>query len=770
MDINEIKELLSENLELVRLYSPASMHSLKVDCLADVTLGYYKDSKTGKEIPLKQWRYKLWRCVIDNLAIDTGYNPYELSSSDLTLVFQAIKEEYYNMSVSEVTLRLSLELKSQGLCELSWFYKASIQDFIKNINTLDEVGLEAYIAYKEAKIKLQANLIPKGIYEEAKKVYYESKLKNALESGNIKKAIKIAYDLKPQVFEQRFNLEQKEKITEFICDNVKNLEQLNKMDFAKMLTLKGSRLADYLKIIKLQMVKEIGEEKELLDFGSGWSSSKSLKAKPRKPIFPMKPKKDLIDGVVRRRKLFENSPEKEEESGELLAPVPVLETELIKSEVLPEKKEEESLVSEYKKEEFNQDEEEEKLAKLKIEEEKQEEIIEEKTTVFKKPILESALKRYMQENKEETSIEELEQIEEKVEGDIWEYQRQKSQEQELELKGTTKQSSAVFRLGFRWTQCEKVSEEVFNHEHIIRILKTLGCTEYSFQLEKGEKTGKLHFQGAFKLENKRRPKELAKSLNLKMYGVEIYSAFDYEQLKQYSIKEKTRVAGPWMDPVIYIGQDLNEVRNNPYPWQEELNAIFRQAPDERKVYWIFDPIGNTGKSRYAKFLGYYFGFGLLSFDDLRDILFAASIQKSSGYLIDMTRARPQNVDMGKLYSLIETIKNGYYFSPKYNSKSVMTLTPHVVVFANRLPSYSELSRDRWVTYRIGSTTLTLILMDKYQISAFKDDYDLWREKAVDRIKKSRSNEKTQERVTDEEIALLAVPYSPSPSLLQLYGD
>lgn len=45
--------------------------------------------------------------------------------------------------------------------------------------------------------------------------------------------------------------------------------------------------------------------------------------------------------------------------------------------------------------------------------------------------------------------------------------------------------------------------------------------------------------------------------------------------------------------------------------------------------------------------------------------------------------------------IIEQIKNGIYFSGKYESQMKYDKPPHVVVFSNTMPDQSKLSADRW---------------------------------------------------------------------------
>lgn len=52
------------------------------------------------------------------------------------------------------------------------------------------------------------------------------------------------------------------------------------------------------------------------------------------------------------------------------------------------------------------------------------------------------------------------------------------------------------------------------------------------------------------------------------------------------------------------------------------------------------------------------------------------------------------------YEAIESIKNGVFFSGKYESAQVIMNCPHVIVFANSMPCQNKLSKDRWVIKEI----------------------------------------------------------------------
>ena len=54
------------------------------------------------------------------------------------------------------------------------------------------------------------------------------------------------------------------------------------------------------------------------------------------------------------------------------------------------------------------------------------------------------------------------------------------------------------------------------------------------------------------------------------------------------------------------------------------------------------------------------------------------------------------------YDFIEELKNGYIFSPKYESKVKKLKVPHIVVCMNEYPDMTKLSEDRYKIYTLNS--------------------------------------------------------------------
>lgn len=163
----------------------------------------------------------------------------------------------------------------------------------------------------------------------------------------------------------------------------------------------------------------------------------------------------------------------------------------------------------------------------------------------------------------------------------------------------------------------------------------------------------------------------------------------------------------------------------PRPWQQRLLDILDQDPDPRHVHWIWDAVGNQGKSFMAKYLSLFHDATILKCAGTKtDLAFICSEQPSRIYLFDLSRTLEKKDDggsttsydpMDKVYDIIEDIKMGYIVSTKYQSHSGPIPVAHVVVFANWPPKKEKLSLDRWKIQRLDETIGLGLSMDEYVV-------------------------------------------------------
>jgi len=233
-----------------------------------------------------------------------------------------------------------------------------------------------------------------------------------------------------------------------------------------------------------------------------------------------------------------------------------------------------------------------------------------------------------------------------------------------------------------------------DHDTIAKCFDTI-CKEYIYQLERCPTSKNTHYQCFVKLDKKRRHKELCKLLNgLGLSGADCSPAKDTEALKRYAGKNESRVAGPWSDKPIYLGQDLIQIEQM-YPWQKEILDMVGTAPDNRKIYWYYDKHGGAGKSSLSKYLYFHHKVITLTIGKASDILnLVYKMQGKSMYIFDISRTVTAGV-MTEIYAAMEAVKNGYFVNTKYDTGVCCMARPHVIVFSNMLPKYSALSLDRW---------------------------------------------------------------------------
>lgn len=130
-------------------------------------------------------------------------------------------------------------------------------------------------------------------------------------------------------------------------------------------------------------------------------------------------------------------------------------------------------------------------------------------------------------------------------------------------------------------------------------------------------------------------------------------------------------------------------------YQQSLANILDSEPDPRKIYFVVDPVGNSGKSYFANnyFRSNPSDTQILSVGKRDDLAFAVDELKSR-FLFDLPRSTSEFLQ----YSVLEQLKDGRVFSTKYESRVKWLIShAHVVVFMNEYPDLTKLSRDRYET-------------------------------------------------------------------------
>lgn len=136
------------------------------------------------------------------------------------------------------------------------------------------------------------------------------------------------------------------------------------------------------------------------------------------------------------------------------------------------------------------------------------------------------------------------------------------------------------------------------------------CDFAAFQLECGEKAKKIHYQGAFTLTGIRQSKISLLKVFQEHFkntsGLTLQKAHDKDAVMRYVTKNETRVEGPF-----YCGKkekfDLKISMLSLREWQLDLFNYLKSKLNNkefrgRKIIWLEDLTGNTGKSTFLKWL------------------------------------------------------------------------------------------------------------------------------------------------------------------------
>lgn len=242
----------------------------------------------------------------------------------------------------------------------------------------------------------------------------------------------------------------------------------------------------------------------------------------------------------------------------------------------------------------------------------------------------------------------------------------------------------------------------YSEDDVTRLTEWCGskCSKVTIGREVGE-GGTPHLQGTFKLHAKMRFSALAK-LWPKAHWEKTWNP---ERAVEYCRKDGNLAVDfgglpKVTDPL--AGKHMFE-------WQTSLLADLAKPPDDRTIHWIWEPTGCSGKTALAKHL---------CITRPREVLFLSGKGADIKYGIQavMRDKDPwvpkvcifhytRSVEDFVSYDALEAIKDGIFFSTKYESGMVVFDSPHVVVFANFPPDQHKLSADRWRITNIGIPAL-----------------------------------------------------------------
>lgn len=134
---------------------------------------------------------------------------------------------------------------------------------------------------------------------------------------------------------------------------------------------------------------------------------------------------------------------------------------------------------------------------------------------------------------------------------------------------------------------------------------------------------------------------------------------------------------------------VDKFKNSEFrPWQQMVVDHLKEQ-DDRTITWVYDILGNAGKSWLAKWLVQAGSTMLVRGGKTVDLAYAYDYQET--VVFDFTRQQESTVN----YGIIESFKDGYLFSAKYQSCEKWFEPCRVLCLSNWRPDLKMLSEDRW---------------------------------------------------------------------------
>ncbi len=270
--------------------------------------------------------------------------------------------------------------------------------------------------------------------------------------------------------------------------------------------------------------------------------------------------------------------------------------------------------------------------------------------------------------------------------------REKNSDLEEPEGGNIKTPSAKHR-GRSWF----LTWNNYSEENVTQLTQHMGkyADRYMIQEELAE-SGTRHLQGFFVLNNATSETALWNKFD-KMYCRKLKSE---EGAMLYCSKEETRNGRQWIggypeevpDPL--EGKELKR-------WQAKILKKISADPHDRKIYWYWEEKGRVGKTTLAKHICLKNKDAIYVGGKASDVKCAIAKIVEEGrnpriVMFDFPRSCRDYVS----YQALEEVKNGIFFSGKYESGMCLFKIPHVLVFANFSPAESMLSADRWCIRKI----------------------------------------------------------------------
>lgn len=229
------------------------------------------------------------------------------------------------------------------------------------------------------------------------------------------------------------------------------------------------------------------------------------------------------------------------------------------------------------------------------------------------------------------------------------------------------------------------------------------CKVWLFGEEICPTTNRPHFQGYWHTNGK---KGLRFTAIKEIFNEEPFNTIHFEPCKgskaqneKYCKKDKIYHQYPEPPPKI----ECLEVADL-FPFQKSLLDIIKGPVNKNKIIWVYDPIGQTGKTEFLRycFLNHNIPFSYggkcsdiinLVFNNRENLL----KQEKPCFIYNFGRdTEPDKIS----YKSMEQISDGTISNTKFEGACFVFNKPHVIVLANCLPITDKLTASRWIIKKV----------------------------------------------------------------------
>lgn len=252
----------------------------------------------------------------------------------------------------------------------------------------------------------------------------------------------------------------------------------------------------------------------------------------------------------------------------------------------------------------------------------------------------------------------------------------------------------------RWAFTKWLTEEeVSNTQESVNELKQClkqGTRRWVFQLEKGEESQKLHFQGRVSFKE-----SLTKSEALKRFkplkGKQVHlSVESAEEASTFYCMKDDRVEGPWSDKdrkmIAHWDVEYNDFQ------KDIMERLAVQGP--RKILFVVDKNGGIGKTTLAMNLHLRnLAVRVPPMDSFQDIMsfLIDFVDRDNKKILIIDIPRAMRTNWRVICQSVEEIKNGFFWDKRYRGRTLEIPPPPVLVFSNTCPPLDQdyLTLNRW---------------------------------------------------------------------------